>query len=112
MSAFDPKRTSEIFPAGRSKAGLVRHRIPFLILTRSPQEISDFSFQKFASSAVGEPPQGAKKFVYILADLTKRLSAMDRHERRALSRRKFAIRELDTALTSKNAEGGNSSACV
>ena len=35
-----------------------------------------------------------KKFVFILSDLTNELAAMDRDERRALSR-KFAIRELD-----------------
>jgi hypothetical protein len=41
-------------------------------------------------------PQGAEKFTQILSDLTKKLIAMDRYERRALSRRRFAIRELDT----------------
>ena len=62
----------------------------------TPQEISGPSFQKFASDLESkQQPQGPKKFVYILADLTKRLNAIDRYERRALSRRKFAIRELD-----------------
>ena len=70
-------------------------RLTAMMIRMTPQEISDPSFQKLVSSVDGEPPQGAKKFVYILADLTKRLSAMDRYERRALSRRKFAIRELD-----------------
>jgi len=70
-------------------------RLTAMMIRMTPQEICDPSFQKLVSSVDGEPPQGAKKFVYILADLTKRLSAMDRYERRALSRRKFAIRELD-----------------
>ena len=65
------------------------------MIRMTPQEISDPSFQKFASEVIGKPPQGPEKFMYILADFPKRLNAMDRYERRALSRRKFAIRELD-----------------
>jgi len=42
-------------------------------------------------------PEGAQKFATILADTTQQLAAMDRYERRAVSRRKFAIRALDTA---------------
>lgn len=43
------------------------------------------------------PPGGPQKFATILADMTGRLAAMDRYERRALSRRKFAIRAFDAA---------------
>jgi hypothetical protein len=43
------------------------------------------------------PPEGPYKIVAALSDLTKQLRLMDRYERRALSRRKFAIRAFDAA---------------
>jgi hypothetical protein len=74
----------------------VLDRLVSMMVRMTPQEISHPSFQKFASDVRSmQQPQGPKKFVYILADLTKKLNAMDRYERRALSRRKFAIRELE-----------------
>jgi hypothetical protein len=48
--------------------------------------------------SVQSSPEGPQKFATILADMTRRLAAMDRYERRALSRRKFAIRAFDAAL--------------
>jgi hypothetical protein len=46
---------------------------------------------------VNSTPQGPYKFATILSQEAKQLLAMDRYERRALSRRKFAIRALDHA---------------
>jgi hypothetical protein len=42
-------------------------------------------------------PEGPHKFATIVADKTRQLLALDRYERRALSRRKFAIRAFDAA---------------
>ena len=56
--------------------------------TPMPDEV-----MKFLSSK----PQGPNKFATILADKTRQLLALDRYERRALSRRKFAIRGFDAA---------------
>jgi hypothetical protein len=49
--------------------------------------------------AILERPQGPEKMAVILADFSKELAAMDRYERRALSRRKRAIRAYDDALS-------------
>jgi hypothetical protein len=47
-------------------------------------------------------PMGPQKFATILSDMTQRLAAMDRYERPALSRRKYAIRAFDEARSTDN----------
>jgi hypothetical protein len=47
-------------------------------------------------------PEGPHKIVAILSDLSGELTKMDRYERRALSRRKFAIRDFDVARQARS----------
>ena len=56
-------------------------------------EIPVAAGEKFGPST----PQGANKIAIILSHEAKALKAMDRYERRARSRRKFAIRAFDAA---------------
>ena len=56
-------------------------------------DMSIEALEKFVTST----PQGPHKFATVLSQEAKRLLAMDRYERRALSRRKFAIRAFDAA---------------
>jgi hypothetical protein len=44
-------------------------------------------------------PEGPDKFTTIFAEIAQRLPALDRYERRALSRRKLAIRAFDAGRT-------------
>jgi hypothetical protein len=61
------------------------------------------------TSFLTSTPEGPQKLALILSQEAKQLMAMDRYERRALSRRKSAIRAVDEAkrrLVLQNAAGG------
>ena len=60
---------------------------------------SDMSLEAL-SKYVTTVPEGPQKFALIIAQEVKQLSALDRYERRALSRRKSAVRAFDLAKRS------------
>src|SRR5262249_32386010 len=68
----------------------MRLKVQRAILRPNPPDMS-IEPLKFATSR----PQGPHKLATILSGEAKKLLAMDRYERRALSRRKFAIRAFD-----------------
>jgi len=72
----------------RMKAKVLR-----AFLRPNPPDMSMEALRKFVTSR----PQGPHKLATILLEDAKELLAMDRYERRALSRRKFAIRAFDEA---------------
>lgn len=46
----------------------------------------------------------AEKLAFVIADASEDLRLIDRYQRRALSRRKFAIRNLDVVLAKRQSE--------
>ena len=60
-------------------------------------KLADVPVPAFAEKYLITTPEGTAKFAKFLSEGVKQLLAMDRYERRALSRRKFAIRAFDEA---------------
>jgi hypothetical protein len=61
------------------------------LLGKNAPDVPLDALVKFVTSV----PEGPHKFATILSQEAKQLLSMDRYERRALSRRKFAIRAFD-----------------
>jgi hypothetical protein len=60
-------------------------------------KLADIPVPAFIENYLITTPEGPAKFATILSEEMKQLVAMDRYERRALSRRKFAVRAFDEA---------------
>jgi hypothetical protein len=72
------------------------------LLRSNPLDMSSETLE-FATST----PKGPDKLATILSGEAKKLLAMDRYERRALARRKFAIRAFDAARARTATAGVN-----
>jgi hypothetical protein len=71
----------------------MKAKVLHAFLRPNPPDMSMEALRKFVTST----PQGPHKLATILLQEAKKLLAMDRYERRALARRKFAIRAFDAA---------------
>jgi hypothetical protein len=83
----NPDYESEVM-IRKKAAAVIRCARSFGPLAPMPDDVVEFLNSK---------PEGPHKFVVILADKARQLLALDRYERRAVSRRNRAVQSLDAA---------------